>query len=167
MARRIYVYKKEHTWIIVLVVLALIFFLWYYFRNSGAAREGEKCPDGSNIPSNGDCGSKPVVKDSTGAIIVTPQIPDANGCITVSRYITNSFPLALGMKGSLVKALQENLNKYLNSGLKADGYFGCKTLNAVISGLKVESVDMQLFNNPQLWSPITLPPITQSPNTTQ
>lgn len=163
MAKRIYIYKNKYTWIIVLVVLALIFFLWYYFKNGGVTEQGEKCPDGSAIPSNGDCGTKPVVKDSTGAIIVTPQIPDANGCITVSRYVTNIFPLSLGMKGSLVKALQENLNKYFSAGLKADGYFGCKTLAAVVKNLNVQAVDLQLFNNPGLWTP---PTVSLSPNTT-
>lgn len=164
MARRIYVYKKQYTFWIVLTVIALILFLWYYFKNSGADREGEKCPDGRNIPANGDCGTGEVIKDSTGAIIVTPQAPDINGCITVSKYITNSFPLSLGMKGSFVKALQENLNKYFNAQLKADGYFGCKTLDALIRNIGMQTIDMQVFNSPQLW---VSPPITLSPNTTQ
>lgn len=163
MARRIYIYKNQYTWLIVLVVLALILFLWYYFRNSGSSRQGEKCPDGRSIPENGDCGTNDVVKDSTGAIVVPIITPDINGCITVSKYITNSFPLTLGMKGSFVKILQENLNTYFNSGLKTDGYFGCKTLAAVIKNLNVQTVDIQMFNNPSLW---TTPPLSLSPNTT-
>lgn len=166
MARRIYVYRKQYTFWIILTVLALILFLWYYFKNSGAAREGEKCPDGRNIPPGGDCGTNVVVKDSAGAIKVTSTTPDANGCITVSKYITNSFPLALGMKGSLVTTLQKNLNKYFTAGLTLDPYFGCKTLNAVIKNLKVREVDMVLYNNSAAWT-LTNPPLTLSPNTTQ
>lgn len=166
MARRIYVYRKEYTWLIVLTVIALIIFLIVYFKNSGAAREGEKCPDGRDIPDSGDCGTNEVIKDTDGAIVVTPVVPDPNGCITVSRYITNSFPLSLGMKGSFVKTLQENLNKYFNAGLKADGYFGCKTLDAVIKNLGVKQVDMVLYNNSAAWT-LAVPPVMQSPNTTQ
>lgn len=165
MARYRYIYKNKYTWLIVLTVLALILFLWYYFKNSGVARQGEKCPDGRDIPSNGDCGSNEVIVDPTGAIKVTPVTPDANGCITVSKYITNSFPLALGMKGAFVKTLQENLNKYFNAGLKADGYFGCKTLDAVIKNLGVREVDMLLYNNSAAWT-LKNPPLTLSPNTT-
>lgn len=162
MARRIYIYQNKYTWLIVLVVIALIFFLWYYFKNNKGSRQGEKCPDGRNIPPNGDCGTNAVIVGSTDTAIV---VPDPNGCIAVSKYITNSFPLTLGMKGNLVKTLQENLNKYFNTGLKADGYFGCKTLDAIVKNLGTQTVDIQLYSNSAAWT-LANPNVVQSPNIT-
>ena len=43
-----------------------------------------------------------------------------------------SFPLKIGSRGDIVKALQKALNKKFTSGLEVDGIFGRKTKAALV-----------------------------------
>lgn len=145
--------QKNKTAIIV-VVLLLLYFLFYYFV---LRKQKETCPDGRSIPSSGNCGDNPVQIDNAGNTIVStlPQ-PDASGCITPSSYITNSFPLALGMKGTLVKQVQIALNTNYGYRISEDGYFGCHTFAAVKSAYNVESIDAVLFKD-KIQNTLTVP----------
>ncbi len=88
-----------------------------------------------------------MIRDNNGDVIVTPAIPDTNGCIQPSSYIPAFFPIGLGMKGDTVKQLQTSLNVQFKAKLKQDGYFGCKTLDALKKAFNVEAVDAELFKN--------------------
>lgn len=137
--------QKYALWTSVVVIL-LIAFLWYYFRQR-KLQKTEKCPDGRNIPATGNCADNPPLVDSSGNVIVTPSVPDASGCTQPSSYVTNAFPLGLGMKGDLVKQLQMSLNVQYGNKLTEDGYFGCFTLEAVRKAFNVDVVDAQLFKD--------------------
>lgn len=128
--------KQKYTWALGLTILALGIFIWYYFKKSTPP---ETCPDGSPIPSDGDC-TKNYKKDSSGNVIVPPSnAPDKNGCVQPAKYITNSFPLAYGMMGDLVKVLQKKV------GANPDGKFGCYTLDKVKKKWNIETVTSQFF----------------------
>lgn len=133
--------QKFFLWTAIVIIL-LIAFLWYYFRNR---KKGEKCPDGRPVPASGNCADNPILVDSGGNTIVTPVTPDNNGCIPPSSYVVNSFPLGLGQKGDLVRQLQTRLNIDFNANLQEDGFFGCNTLNAVLKNYLVGTVDAELF----------------------
>ena len=136
--------RQKYAIATIIVVILLIIFLWIYFRNR---KKGEKCPDGRDIPASGNCADNPIVRDSLGAVIVTPTVQDANGCVQPSSYVPAFFPIGLGMTGDTVKQLQTSLNVQFNSNLKEDGYFGCKTLSALIKAFNVQSVDAEFFKN--------------------
>lgn len=140
--------SKKQFWglITAIVVILLIVFLWKYFKNRNGLKE--KCPDGRDIPSSGNCLDNPILKDELGNTVVTNlPTPDVNGCVAPSAYVVNSYPLALGMKGSLVSQLQAVLNSDYDSNLSTDGYFGCLTLAAVIKAFGVQNVDAELFRD--------------------
>lgn len=143
--------RQQYATATVIVVILLIAFLWYYFRSK---KQVEKCPDGRDIPASGNCADNGVLLDASGNQVVTPVVPDSNGCIQPSSYIVNSFPLALGMKGESVKYLQIALNMNFKANLKEDGYFGCKTFDALKKGFGVETVDMEFFKNNVQGAPI-------------
>lgn len=140
--------KQKYAVATTVVVILLIIFLWYYFRSR---RRGEKCPDGRDIPNSGNCSDNPSILDSTGAVVVTPVVPDANGCVQPSSYITNAYPLTLGMKGDLVKMVQIKLNtsflSLIGGKLKEDGYLGCNTFNAIKKAWNIETIDAEFFKN--------------------
>lgn len=130
--------KQKYTLAITITVILLIAFLFYYFRNR---KKGEKCPDGRGIPLSGNCADNAQLFDENGNAIVTPSNTDINGCVQPTSYIVNYFPLTLGMKGDLVKQVQTVL------GITTDGYFGCKTLDAVIKKSNVREIDAERFKN--------------------
>lgn len=104
----------------------------------------EKCPDGSDIPANGDC----TKKDVSGNIIPQPAaVPDKSGCSQPSSYITNHFPLVIGMQGDFVKALQHAMNIQFNARLSEDGFLGCNTMEAMQNGFGIASMDAQQYKD--------------------
>lgn len=134
--------KKRNTIWLVVTLTALVAFLAYYFWPRS---NKETCPDGSSIPASGDC-SENYKKDSNGnPIVPAAKAPDANGCVQPSRYTTNSFPLAIGMQGALVKQLQTRLNSDYKAKLSVDGKFGCKTANALKNAWNIATVTSQFF----------------------
>lgn len=141
--------RQQYATATAIVVLLLIAFLWYYFRQR-KLQKAEKCPDGSPIPSSGDC----TKIDSSGAVIVVPEVPDASGCIPPNKYITNAFPLVLGMKGEFVRKVQAQLNFEFKANLKEDGYMGCNTVNAMKKAWNIETMDLEFFNN-NIQQPLT------------
>ncbi len=139
--------KKKYAIATGIVALLLIIFLLYQFVFKKKPADG-KCPDGRNVPDNGDCSTLPVLKDKLGNDIVTPApTPDVNGCTQPSKYVTNSFPLAEGMKGAFVKELQTALNTQFHSQLVVDGYFGCRTLQALKKNFNIDTITQQFFND--------------------
>lgn len=133
--------KQGYTIATVIVVILLAGFLFYYFR---VRNKKEKCPDGTDVPASGNC----IKVDETGEEVDQPAIAaDANGCTRPSSYITNYFPLAVGMKGDLVKKVQVELNTQFNAGLSTDGFFGCNTQAAIKKAFNVETVDAQLYKD--------------------
>lgn len=142
--------RQKYALATIIVVILLIIFLWIYFRNR---KKGEKCPDGRDIPASGNCADNTPILDNTGAVVVTPVVSDANGCIQPSGYRPAFFPLALGMKGDTVKQLQTSLNVQFNAGLKEDGYFGCLTQAALKKAFNVISIDAEFLKNNVQGSP--------------
>jgi len=136
--------RQKGTLYISIVIILLILFIWIYFRNE---KKGEKCPDGRSIPLSGNCADNAPLTDSNGNAIVTAQTPDVNGCIQPSSYITNSFPLGLGMKGQFVKDLQSALNVQYGESLQEDVYFGCNTLKAVKKAFNLNTIDAEFYKN--------------------
>lgn len=136
--------RQKYATATIIVVILLIAFLWYYFRSR---KKGERCPDGRSIPSTGNCADNEPIRDSTGAVVVTPTVPDSNGCVQPSSYVTNYFPLELGMKGDTVKQLQASLNIQFKSNIVEDGYFGCRTFDALKKTFNIETVDLEFFKN--------------------
>lgn len=136
--------RQQYFWATIITIILLIIFLWIYFKTR---KKSEKCPDGRNIPTSGNCLDNPVLYDNTGSAIVTPVTPDNNGCVQPSSYIVNSYPVTLGMKGSFVEQIQMALNNDHNANLKVDGYFGCNTLAAVKKAFGVDTVDAELYKN--------------------
>lgn len=61
-------------------------------------------------------------------------------------YASASFPIAKGMSGPQVIAVQDSINKKCNAGLVTDGKFGPKTESALKSCYGVTSVSQALFN---------------------
>lgn len=147
--------KQQKIWtgIIIIFVIALIWFIWKFFKKvPNAGGKGETCPDGvTPIPSNGQCPpAKPVaVKSASGATtyVVPAPKPDANGCIQPSSYGGVSFPMGLGMSGPQVSQWQTYLNTTKSAGLAVDGYFGCNTQGATNAALSSMTVDQTTFNN--------------------
>jgi hypothetical protein len=132
----------------LIVVILLIIFLYKYFLGN----KKEKCPDGSNVPADGNC----VQKDSAGNTIAQPAPkPDAAGCIKPASYTLNHFPLTLGMKGDFVKQLQIALNTQFNAKVSEDGFFGCLTLAAMKKAFNIETMDAQFFND-KIQTPLSL-----------
>lgn len=143
--------RKQYGWGAAIVLILLLAFLFYYFK---MRNKTEKCPDGSNIPDDGNC----IKTDSTGNVIIKTGKPDASGCTQPSSYITNHFPLTLGMRGDLVKELQKGLNASFQSRLTADGFFGCNTSEALMKSLSVSSIDAQLFKD-KILTPASINPV--------
>lgn len=128
------------------VALALVAFLIYFFTTR---KHGEKCPDGRDIPPlSGDCSDNAPKKDKAGnELPPEPVKADNSGCIPPSKYITNAFPLTLGMRGELVRGLQMALNVQFASKLKEDGYLGCQTFAAMKKNFDKETMDAQFYND--------------------
>lgn len=149
--------NQRNLLIITIVVLLLLGFIFMYFRNRKRSN-GEKCPDGRDIPTSGNCADNPPLFDSQGNAIVTPTLTDANGCTAPSSYVVNAFPLTVGMQGSLVKQLQMHLNTSFRSigspQISEDGYFGCKTLDSLIKAYNIRTVDAEFFKNNIQLTPI-------------
>lgn len=61
-------------------------------------------------------------------------------------YASASFPIAKGMSGPQVIAVQDSINKKCNAGLTTDGKFGPKTETALKSCYGVTSVSQALFS---------------------
>ena len=127
--------KQKWGLALVIVILLLIYFLYYYFV---IRVKKEKCPDGSVVPASGNC---PVSSSGTVPVV------NNSGCATPSSYITNAFPLQLGMKGDLVKQLQIRLNNSYGGSVSEDGFFGCITLAAVQKAFNVSEVNENIFKD--------------------
>lgn len=139
--------ENKKIWKILMwvVIGLLILFLLYYFLKP---KNTEKCPDGSDIPASGDCADNIKKNPITGQVVTPPPTnPDMNGCIQPSKYITNAFPLALGMRGGLVKMLQSRLNTDFNAKIAEDGFLGCHTIAAMKAAWNIDTMTMQFFND--------------------
>lgn len=139
--------KQKYGTAIVIVVLLLLYFLYYYFF---LRKKKEKCPNGSNIPSDGIC------LDNSGNLVIFPAQPNAEGCSAPASYINNFFSVSLGMKGEYVKQIQMVLNRDYNTNISEDGFFGCLTLSALKKYFNLESVSESVYNEKFL-SSVTLP----------
>lgn len=133
--------RKQAAWLTIIVALLLLGFLFYYYK---MRNKKEKCPDGSDVPEDGNC----VALDSKGDLITqAPGPADDEGCIRPSVYVKNVFPLSLGMMGVLVEDVQKGLNLQFGTKLVPDGKFGCATLSALKKYLGVTTVDTDVYKD--------------------
>lgn len=136
---------KTRKIVITILSILLIGFLLYYFlvvrRRKVTNESGETCSDGSPVPSSGDCAD--IVPPYNSGSVETPPKPSVNGCIKPEKYVSNFFPLTIGMKGSDVIVLQKLLNSFFKSGLKEDGYFGCNTQAELIKRTGKNNISKQ------------------------
>lgn len=119
--------QRQYKILLFLFFGLLAAFIAYFFWPK---KQKETCPDGSPLPIDGDCTEILAEYEKEGK--VPPFKSDSKGCIQPTKYINNTYPLALGMKGTEIKKLQTALNSYFKAGLSVDGYLGCSGIAALI-----------------------------------
>lgn len=133
---------KQYKGLLFLFMALLAAFLIYLFWPK---KQKETCPDGSTLPPDGDCSA--VLQAYADKGQVPPFKADKTGCVQPTKYITNAYPLSMGMKGEEIKKLQTALNSFFKAGLSVDGYLGCSGIAALVKATGKDTITQDELNS--------------------